>query len=83
MTDVKSTTDEAEPDASTSRRPVGVFKLDEGLAATTDVAIAEDIILPNTKTSQAYDFRIENLTGVTMTAGWTLDITPKTFGPHA
>jgi len=82
LLNVDGTTDEALPDSSFDR-VVGVFGVDAGLGATTDVSIAEDIALPNTKTSQEYSFRIENNTGVTISANWDLLITPKTIGPHA
>ena len=39
--------------------------------------------LPNTKTSQTYNFYIENQTGQTISAGWDLHVTPLTIGPHA
>lgn len=39
--------------------------------------------LPNVKTSQKYNFYIENKTGQTISAGWDLHVTPLTIGPHA
>ena len=39
--------------------------------------------LPNTKTSQTYNFYIQNNTAQTISAGWELHVTPITYGPHA
>ena len=50
---------------------------------TTAQYIPLDVVLPNTKTSQGYDFYIRNNGGQTISAGWDLYVTPKTYGPHA
>lgn len=67
----------------TADQPViylGGFILDD---VTTEQVIAIDVALPGQQTSQAYEFYIENKSGQSLSAGWSLQITPKTHGPHA
>lgn len=54
-------------------------------AATDDNYVLGPVNLPNTKTSQEYEFYIKNdLTTVSIDAAdWELWITPLTMGPHA
>lgn len=59
---------------------VGSFPLD---LVTTAQYSTLDIILPNTKSSQEYEFYIENTAGQSLPAGWDVYVTPKTIGPHA
>lgn len=82
---INSTNDEPETDANFEQHYVGTFPTDAGLAATTDnyLTLGHEIELPNMYTSQVFKFFIKNDCGVTMSAGWTLFITPKTIGPHA
>ena len=81
MLNIVGTLDEAIPDAS-HHVPVGVFLIDPAMSTATDTPSGEVIALPNSKSSQEYEFYIENQTGVTISAGWDLDITPITVGPH-
>lgn len=83
LMDIDGTVDTEVPQASYPRVFMGSFPIDTNLGATTDTASAIDIRLPNTKTSQVYNFYIQNQTDVTMTAGWDLTIIPRTLGPHA
>jgi len=83
LMNIQSTNDAAVPDASNKKTYLGFFQIDEGLAATTDEFVTAHIVLPNTYSSQVYDFYLENKTGVTISANWNLWITPKTIGPHA
>ena len=54
------------------------------MSATTNYAIETGpFILPSAKSSQEYEFYVLNSCGVTMTAGWTLKITPVADGPKA
>jgi hypothetical protein len=54
------------------------------MAATTNYALQTGPVdLPMMKTSQEYEFYLQNSCGVTMSAGWTLKITPMALGPHA
>lgn len=60
---------------------MGSYVLDN---VTTEQVLAIEIHLPNAKTSQEYEFYIKNNgTGQTLSSGWSLQITPKTYGPHA
>lgn len=82
---IDSTNDEPVVDSNWENHYVGTFPTDAGLAATTDnyLSLGHLIELPNGYTSQVYEFAIKNDCGVTLTAGWTLKITPVTYGPHA
>lgn len=76
--------DEPVPDANYSAQFLGSFPTDSGLAVTTDNYIPlGHTALPNLYTNQVYNFFIKNNCGVTLTAGWTIKITPITDGPHA
>lgn len=84
LLNIQSTNDETVPDASNTKHFLGSFKVDEGLAATTDEYVGlNSIALPSFYTSQIIDFYFENSTGVSISAGWAAWITPKTLGPHA
>lgn len=86
LLNIDSTNDEPQPDAGWSPHYLGTFTTDTNQAATTDTYYTLDqglVRLPNHYTSQVYEFYIENQTDVTLTAGWTLKITPITGGPHA
>lgn len=86
LMNVDSTNDEPQPDAGWSPHYLGKFTTDTNQAATTDTYYVLDqgtTFLPNQYASQVYEFYIKNNTDVTMTAGWTLKITPLTGGPHA
>lgn len=85
LRNINSTADEPESDSGFENHYVGTFPTDSGLAATTDndLTLGHNIELPNQYTSQVYKFFIKNDCGVTMTAGWTLKITPVSPGPHA
>lgn len=75
-----STNDSDIPDANYTHYYLGSFKINDVL---TNQYITIDIALPNAYTSQIYEFYIENSTGQTLQAAWTMKITPKTVGPHA
>ena len=84
LINIDSTNDEPQTDSGWSQHYLGTFVTDTGQAATTDTYYSlTNVALPNKETSQEYEFYVENQTDVTMTAGWTLKITPKTMGPHA
>lgn len=80
LLNTQSTNDQEIPDANFMHTYVGSFPVND---VTTNQYITIDIALPNTKTSQEYEFYIENQTGQTIQAGWDLYVTPKTYGPHA
>jgi hypothetical protein len=84
MMNIQGANDANTPDANHKNKFLGRVAVDEGLAVTTDeYTVPITISLPNTYTSQVYEFYFENDTGVTMSAGWAAWITPKTIGPHA
>jgi len=83
LLNIDGTTDEPQPDSSYKHHYVGTFVPDPNQANATDTSYAlGPFRLPNVYTSQTYEFYIENQCGQTMTAGWTLKITPITLGPH-
>lgn len=78
--DVEGTNDQSTPSANYPHKYVGSFPID---AVTTAQYSTIDIGLPNTKTSQQYEFYIRNNTGQEIQSGWNLYVTPKTVGPSA
>lgn len=77
---VQSTDDDDFPNADIPRTYVGSFTLDN---VTTEQIQTIEIKLPNYKTSSVFVAAIQNNGGQTLSAGWELWITPKTYGPHA
>lgn len=80
LMNIQSTNDQNTPDANFPHVFLGAFPLND---VTTAQYIPLDVTLPNTKTSQEYEFYIQNNAGQTLSAGWDLYVTPKTYGPHA
>lgn len=74
------TNDSDVPDANFPHYFLGSFPTNDVL---TNQYITIDVALPNAYTSTVYEFYIENKTGQSIQAGWTLKVTPKTLGPHA
>lgn len=85
LMNVDSTNDEPQSDSGWPHHYLGTFKTDTGLAATTDnyLTLGHNVELPNQYSSQVYEFYIKNDCGVSMSAGWTLKVTPVSPGPHA
>ena len=77
---IQSTNHQDIPDANFLHTYVGSFPVND---VTTAQYVAIDITLPNTVTSQQYEFYVENQTGQSLPAGWDIYVTPKTIGPHA
>lgn len=77
---VDSTTDTEIPSANNLSGHLGAFLLRDTTSAQTH---SIDVRLPNAKSSAEYEFYIQNLSGQSLNSGWTLKVTPKTFGPHA
>lgn len=77
---VVSTNDGDVPDANFQHIYVGSFPLND---VTTAQYITIDIFLPNTKTSQEYEFYVENKSGQSLPAAWDMYVTPRTIAPHA
>lgn len=80
LLNIQSTNDQDVPDANFQHVYVGSFPLND---VTTAQYCAIDIRLPNTVTSQQYEFYVENKSGQSLPAGWDIYVTPKTYGPSA
>lgn len=80
LLNVQSTNDQDVPDANFGHTYLGSFPVNDVL---TNQYISIEISLPNTKSSQEYEFYIENNTGETIQNTWDLWITPKAIGPHS
>ena len=78
--DIQSTNDQDVPDANFQHTYVGSFPIND---VTTAQDCSIQISLPNTMTSQYYEFYVENQTGQSLPAGWDIYVTPKTLAPHA
>jgi hypothetical protein len=73
--------DSPDPDANFPWVYLGTFQVD---ASTVRQHLPIEIPLPNTKTSQVYNFVIRNNgTGQTISANWQLWIIPKAIGAAA
>lgn len=79
LLNIQSTSDADTPDSNLSHVYLGSFPLND---VTSAQYVAIDVYLPNTVTSQQYEFYIKNNAGQTLSAGWNLYVTPKTYGPH-
>jgi hypothetical protein len=80
LMNISSTNDAQTPDANNPHYYLGSFPLNDSASAQY---IAIDVALPNSYTSQVYDFYITHNAGQSLNAGWKLYVTPKTLGPHA
>ncbi len=80
LLDVQSTNDNTVPDANFQHTYVGSFPLNDSTVAQY---ITIDIGLPNSVTSQQYEFYVENQSGQSLPAGWDIYVTPKAIGPVA
>ena len=80
---IDGTADEPQPDSGYPGKALGSFRIDTNQAASTSTSYIADIVIPNAYTSQVWEFYLYNDSNVAMSAGWTLKITPKTYGPHA
>ena len=80
LLDVQSANDGTVPDANFQHTYVGSFPLNDSTVAQY---ITIDIGLPNSVTSQQYEFYVENQSGQSLPAGWDIYVTPKAIGPHA
>jgi hypothetical protein len=83
---VNTTGDHQGPGTNIESIYLGSFLVDAvDPAATDDNYVLGPVGLPNTKSSQEYEFYIyNNLTTVSIDAAdWELWVTPVTYGPHA
>lgn len=79
---IDSTNDPVAPSASRLMQ-VGAFNI-YAAAITTDYYFESSLVeLPLLKSGQEIEFYLENLTGQTISAGWTLKIMPLSYGPKA
>ena len=78
LLDIVGTSDQQTPDADFNHVYLGSFPLNNN---TTAQIIPIEIGLPNVKTSQIYQFYLENKSGQSLPAGWKLWLTPKAIGP--
>ncbi len=77
---IDSTNDAVAPSAS-RLMPIGQFNV-YAAATGTDYYFESSLCeLPLLKSAQEIEFYLENLTGQTISANWTLKIMPITFGP--
>lgn len=77
---IQSTNDATIPNANFQQVYAGSFGLNDSTVAQYIPVV---ISLPNQKTSQGYEFYVENQSGQSLPAGWDIYVTPKTIGPHA
>ena len=80
LLDVQGTNDGTIPDANFQHTYVGSFPLNDSTVAQY---ITIDVGLPNSVTSQNYEFYVENGSGQSLPAGWDIYVTPKAIGPAA
>ena len=75
------TEDAQAPDGNFPIHYLGAFWHDNPITAAQTAGLK--VALPTQKSSQIYNFYIQNNLGQTISAGWELSITPITYGPHA
>ena len=75
--DIDSTNDAAAPDATYKPKYIGVFVVD-------NVTSTQYLKLRASDVPTVADYSLfNNATGQTISAGWTLKVTPRTIGPAA
>lgn len=84
LINIDGTSDEPQPGTNFEGHQLGSFPTGTAMAATTNYPIElGPVELPSKKSSQEYEFYVKNSCGVSMSAGWTLKVTPITEGPKA
>ena len=84
LKDVDGTGDEPSLTSSWIGHSLGNFPTGTGMSATTNYSIElGPVELPVSYSSNKYEFYVLNSSGVTMTAGWSLKVTPISVGPKA
>ena len=78
---VEGANDDSIPEAEYRHNWVASFPVLNGI--TTIQRSTQRVSLPNFETSSEWEVYIENQTGQTIDAGWTVFVTPITIGPHA
>jgi len=80
LIDIEGTNDAPVPTANYQSVFLGSFPVKDVTSIERYPII---ISLPNNNATQIYQFFIQNNAGQTISAGWTIFITPKTIGPKA
>ena len=80
LMDIDGTSDQEIPSSDFKHVYLGYFPIG---TTTTISPTPIDVRLPNNYSGQIYEFYLENTAGVTLNAGWTLKVQPKTIGPKA
>lgn len=80
LLNVSGSNDALPPSSTLLETFIGTFSLEVSTAPQYPSIVVK---LPNTKTSQEYDFYIRNQGGQTLSSGWGLLSTPTAIGPHA
>lgn len=78
---VDTTSDAQTPSTTYSGGFVGSFLVDS--SSTSEQILPLMVSLPSVETQQEYELYIENQAGQTISAGWSIQTTPRTLGPHA
>ncbi len=82
LKDIDGTGDEPSLTANWIGHFLGNFPTGTGMSATTNYSIElGPVELPVSYTSNKYEFYVLNSCGVTMSAGWSLKVTPVSVGP--
>lgn len=79
--DVDGTTDPVAPSANRKWMPIGAFLVYAAAAATNYTFDSGICRLPNAQAGQQFEFYFENLSGQTISSGWSAKIRPMTQGP--
>ena len=84
LKNIDSTDDEIDITANYSGHYLGNFVTGAAMSSTTTNYFIQlgPVELPLKNVSQVYDFYLLNSCGQTLTAGWTLKVTPLAYGPN-
>lgn len=81
LIDIDGTTDEVGPSSNRKSHALGAFNV-YAASANTDYQYTSGLCrLPAAAPGQKYEFYLENLTGNTISSGWSLTVAPITVGP--
>lgn len=81
LMNIDGTTDAIAPSTNRKWAPIGSFNVYAASTATNYLFDSGLCELPGMQDSQEYEFYLENLTGQTISSGWSLVIRPMTHGP--
>lgn len=80
---IDGTSDPVAPSSNRKAQPIGAFLVYAASTATNYLFDSGIVRLPNANVDQQYEFYIENQTSQTISAGWSLKVTPMTQGMAA